>query len=348
MAYRYHEYFEPSRPREAKGGIKAQSGRGGFGRNWWARRWIEVLEGFDLGARLGRGRSYARRGQVLSIDVEKGAVTARVQGSRARPYRVEIKVSTLGRSDWKKLTTTLSGRPIFAAKLLAGQLPDNIQDVFRDAGLSLFPDKGADLETDCSCPDWSNPCKPIAAVYLLLGEEFDRDPFLVFKLRGVERGELIGLVGRQTAARSKAGGYEATLGSFSRAGTRSSTAGTASRGSRRVLGTGERGGGGRVRSSHASRRSLRRYPNGWAASRSGGVRRASSLRWKKSIARRRPLGWMCFSANGRAQSDRGSLVLRDDRWRIRHGSGLRCLARAPNPITHLWGQWVDTVLRGVT
>ena len=215
MAYRYHEYFEPSRPREAKGGIKAQSGRGGFGRSWWARRWIEVLEGFDLGARLGRGRSYARRGQVLSVDVAKGAVTARVQGSRARPYRVEIKVKTLGGSDWKKLTTALSGRPIFAAKLLAGQMPDNIEDVFRDAGLSLFPDKGADLETDCSCPDWSNPCKHIAAVYLLLGEEFDRDPFLVFKLRGVERGGLVGLVGRQTAARSKAGGYEATLGSFS-------------------------------------------------------------------------------------------------------------------------------------
>ena len=211
MAYRKHEYFEPSRPREAKGGIKAQSGRGGFGRSWWARRWIEVLEGFDLGARLGRGRSYARRGQVLSIDVERGAVTARVQGSRARPYRVEIRVKTLGRSDWKKLTTALFGRPAFAAKLLAGQMPENIEDVFRDAGLSLFPDKGADLETDCSCPDWSNPCKHVAAVYLLLGEEFDRDPFLIFKLRGVERGELVGLGGRQTAKRS----YVATVGSFS-------------------------------------------------------------------------------------------------------------------------------------
>ena len=215
MTYRPYDYFEPSRPREAKGGIKAQSGRGGFGRSWWARRWIEVLEGFDLGARLGRGRSYARRGQVLSVDVEKGAVTARVQGSRARPYRVEIKVKTLGGSDWKKLTTALFRRPIFAAKLLAGQMPENIEDAFRDAGLSLFPDRGDDLETNCSCPDWSNPCKHVAAVYLLLGEEFDRDPFLVFKLRGVEREELVGLVGRQTAARSKAGGYEATLGSFS-------------------------------------------------------------------------------------------------------------------------------------
>ena len=215
MAYRYHEYFGPSRPREARGGIKAQSGRGGFGRNWWARRWAEVLESFDLGARLSRGRSYARRGQVLSIDVEKGVVTAKVQGSRARPYRVKIEVKTLGRSEWKQLATALFERPIFAAKLLAGQMPENIEDVFRDARLSVFPDKRSDLETDCSCPDWSNPCKHVAAVYLLLGEEFDRDPFLVFKLRGVEREELLGLVGRQTAARSEAGGKGSTLGSSS-------------------------------------------------------------------------------------------------------------------------------------
>ena len=184
MAYRPYDYFEPSRPREAKGGIKAQSGRGGFGRSWWARRWIEVLEGFDLGARLGRGRSYARRGQVLSVDVEKGGVTARVQGSRARPYRVEIKVKTLGGSDWKKLTTALFRRPIFAAKLLAGQMPENIEDAFRDAGLSLFPDRGDDLETNCSCPDWSNPCKHVAAVYLLLGRGVRSRPVPCFQAEG--------------------------------------------------------------------------------------------------------------------------------------------------------------------
>ena len=212
MAYRFDEYFEPSRPREAKGGIKAQSRRGGFGQNWWASRWIEVLEGFDLGARLARGRSYARLGQVLSIDVEKGTVKARVQGSRARPYRVEIKVKALGRTDWKKLTMALFERPIFAAKLLAGQMPENIENAFKDAGLSLFPDKSADLETNCSCPDWSNPCKHIAAVYLLLAEEFDRDPFLIFKLRGAEREELLGLSGRE-AAGSSIGAGEGAIGS---------------------------------------------------------------------------------------------------------------------------------------
>ena len=210
MAHRYDGYFEPSRPRKAKGGIKAQSTRGRFGQSWWASRWIEVLEGFDLGARLGRGRSYARRGQVLSIDVEKGAVMARVQGSRARPYRVEIRVEMLGGSDWKKVTTALSERPVFAAKMLAGQMPENIENFFWEVGLPLFPDRSDDLETDCSCPDWSNPCKHIAAVYLLLGEEFDRDPFLIFKLRGAEREELLGLAGLE-AAGSGIGANETTI-----------------------------------------------------------------------------------------------------------------------------------------
>ncbi|MCY4529765.1 MAG: SWIM zinc finger family protein [Chloroflexi bacterium] len=206
MAYYYDEYFKPSRPREAKGGIRAQSTRGGFGESWWARRWVEVLEDLDLGARLTRGRSYARRGQVLSIDVEKGAVTAQVQGSRTRPYRVEIRVERLWGSDWEKLTSALSQRPVFAAKLLAGQMPETIEDVFTDVGLSLFPDRSDDLETDCSCPDWSNPCKHVAAVYLLLGEEFDRDPFLIFKLRGAEREELVG-----AAAESGIRADEATI-----------------------------------------------------------------------------------------------------------------------------------------
>ena len=212
MSHPYHEYFKPSRPREAKGGIRARSTRGGFGENWWARRWIEVLEDLDLGARLTRGRSYARRGQVLSIDVEKGAVTARVQGSRAQPYRVKIIVERLWDSDWEKLTSAFLQRPIFAARLLAGQMPENIEDVFADAGLSLFPDKSHDLQTYCSCPDWSNPCKHIAAVYLLLGEEFDRDPFLIFRLRGAEREELLRLAGRE--AGNNIGPDEATIDSL--------------------------------------------------------------------------------------------------------------------------------------
>ena len=201
MAWGWYDdaYPRPSRPRAVKGGIKAQSKRGAFGESWWARRWIAVLESFNIGARLGRGRSYARTGQVLSIAIDKGRVEAKVQGSRPRPYDMRITLKALSAADWKHLARALSQQAIFAAKLLAGEMPQDIENVFKDAGLSLFPVQLRDLETDCSCPDWSNPCKHIAAVYYLLGEEFDRDPFLLFKLRGMSREELIELLGRAGA-----------------------------------------------------------------------------------------------------------------------------------------------------
>jgi uncharacterized Zn finger protein len=195
-------FFKRSRPRKAKGGIKAQNKRGAFGTSWWAKRWIAVLESFHIGARLQRGRTYARGGQVLLIDVAKGKVTAKVQGSRPKPYDVTIQVKVLTDADWKKLASTLAKQALFAAKLLAGEMPQEIEQTFRDVGLSLFPAKLGDLKTSCSCPDDSNPCKHIAAVYYLLGEEFDRDPFLIFKLRGLSREELTGQLGKAAPAAS--------------------------------------------------------------------------------------------------------------------------------------------------
>jgi uncharacterized Zn finger protein len=185
----YH--YEPTERRKVKGGIKAVSKRGRFGQTWWGQRWIDTLEGFDIGARLGRGRSYARSGQVLSIDIEPGCVTSRVQGSRASPYQIAIHLKAYPAADWKKVAQALREQPFFAAKLLAGEMPPGFEALFAAEGLSLFPQRGADLQTDCSCPDWSNPCKHIAAVYYLLAEEFDRDPFLLFRLRGMTREDLL-------------------------------------------------------------------------------------------------------------------------------------------------------------
>jgi uncharacterized Zn finger protein len=182
--------YPKSQPRAAKGGIKAQSKRGEFGSSWWAKRWIDVLHSFHIGARLERGRSYARKGQVLNIDVAKGVVRAQVQGSRPKPYDVSIQTNTLSDADWRKVVKKLAEQPLFAAKLLAGEMPQDIEPVFTAAGSSLFPAKHHDLKTRCSCPDSSNPCKHIAAVYYLLGEEFDRDPFLMFTLRGLTREQL--------------------------------------------------------------------------------------------------------------------------------------------------------------
>src|SRR5690348_2279723 len=118
----YRDFFPRSRPRAARGGIKAQSKRGAFGQTWWGKRWISVLESFDIGARLGRGRSYARGGQVLSIEVAKGEVTARVQGSRPKPYDVTIQMKPLTAKQWDQLTQALSRQALFTAKLLAGEM----------------------------------------------------------------------------------------------------------------------------------------------------------------------------------------------------------------------------------
>jgi len=200
-SHRTSSWYPPrTRPRDTKTGIRARTKRGSFGKSWWARRWIEVLEGFDIGARLARGRNYARRGQVTEITVKRGEVTAAVQGSRSRPYTVSIGMKTLKASAWKKLAAVLGAEAHFLARLLSGELPEDIEKAFTKAGLSLFPKTRNDLQTGCSCPDWSNPCKHIAAVYYLLGEEFDRNPFLILKLRGLERGELMKLLDRKSKA----------------------------------------------------------------------------------------------------------------------------------------------------
>ncbi|MCX7039526.1 MAG: SWIM zinc finger family protein [Spirochaetes bacterium] len=202
MAHRRY-WYEPSQPREVKGGIKAQSKTGGFGRNWWARRWIDVLESFDIDSRLSRGRNYARRGQVVSIEIAKGRVSALVQGSRPKPYKVIIGVKPIPAAGWRKATAAMAAKAAFSAKLLNGLMPDEIEKAFASATLSLFPESLSELETECSCPDWSNPCKHIAAVYYLLGEEFDRDPFLIFRLRGMEREELLEALGKAAVAKPR-------------------------------------------------------------------------------------------------------------------------------------------------
>ena len=181
----------PSKPRRVRGGIKAQSKRGAFAERWWAKRWIAVLEGFGLGARLARGRSYARQGQVTQISIEPDGVRAEVQGSRRAPYSVTIQVKPLSVSQWRLITDAIMRTPRFAAMLLNGQMPEDIEDAFREAQCELFPQSITDVRTDCSCPDWSNPCKHVAVVYYLIGEEFDRDPFLLFALRGRTRRDIL-------------------------------------------------------------------------------------------------------------------------------------------------------------
>ncbi|NNJ12658.1 hypothetical protein EKD04_020240 [Chloroflexales bacterium ZM16-3] len=188
---RYNDSWPERRPRIPANGIKAKSQRGDFGESWWAKRWIEMLEGFGYGTRLTRGRSYARNGSVLNIDITPGQVSARVQGSQRTPYKVSIAIIPLSNAQWGKAIDAMAEQAIFAAKLLAGEMPHEIEEAFAAAHVALFPARSGDLVTSCTCPDFANPCKHIAAVYFLLGERFDDDPFLIFALRGRSKDQII-------------------------------------------------------------------------------------------------------------------------------------------------------------
>jgi uncharacterized Zn finger protein len=209
----WDERFPASRPRKAEGGIKARSKRGSIGEQWWSRRFIDVLESFGLQTRLSRGRNYARSGQVLKLDIGTGHVTAMVQGSRVKPYRVKLTVDPLTTRQWRRVEEALAARAVFRARLLAGEMPAEIEQVFADCGTPLFPKSERDLEMTCTCPDWEVPCKHLAAVCYVLAEAFDDDPFAMLAWRGKGRGELL------AALRLLSGGRAATGPGTGRPGT---------------------------------------------------------------------------------------------------------------------------------
>ena len=194
MEYYFYRYT-PTPPKKVENGIKAQNKRGAFAKKWWGQEWIARLEKFNDTARLARGRSYARKGQVTGLEVTSKGVAAKVQGSRARPYNVIIKLTPYSPEELQRLVAVLGENPVLVAQMLGGQMPEQIARLCSKAGLSLFPKSFKDIEASCSCPDYANPCKHLAAVFYLLAEAFDRDPFLLFTLRGIEKDALFNALG---------------------------------------------------------------------------------------------------------------------------------------------------------
>jgi uncharacterized Zn finger protein len=160
-------------------------------REWWSQRWLELLDSYRFKKRLERARNYARQGNVLSIEFKGAKVLAKVQGSEPEPYKVSLSLDYFSDEQWAFVIETMSKKAIFAAKLLAGEMPQNIEDVFTASGLSLFPFTLADVKSKCSCPDKANPCKHVGAVYYQLGDRFSEDPFVLFQLRGRTKEQII-------------------------------------------------------------------------------------------------------------------------------------------------------------
>lgn len=193
---------------------------------WWAEQWMrsfEVLYGGGASrARLQKGRSYARRGQVTELEVGPNGVIARVQGSRPKPYQVRLELNRLRRETWGRILHQLAGKAAFLAQLLEGTLPPEIEDVFFAAGARLFPHGDNDVRSRCTCPDPVVPCKHVAAVDYVLADALQRDPFLLFALRGKSRDQFLqdlrDMRGRESGRRETASVPTEDLGRFWRMG----------------------------------------------------------------------------------------------------------------------------------
>jgi uncharacterized Zn finger protein len=167
---------------------------------WWSERWWAVMESIGVTRRLERGKRYARAERVFDLDIGPGLVSADVQGSRYEPYHVEIGIDAFTDEQWHEAVKALASQALFSAKLLAGEMPENIEEAFSGVGLSLFPNTSGELTMQCSCPDAVVPCKHIVAIHYVLADKLDADPFLLFEWRGRRRGRILRELRQQRAA----------------------------------------------------------------------------------------------------------------------------------------------------
>ena len=181
-------WFDNTGPIRVDGGIAVRAKRGKIGEQWWSRRFVDILERTCDPGRLARGRSYARKGQVLDFELTPGRVAGRVQGSRPQPYQVTIDIPAYDEAQWTHILAALGSQALYRAALLAGEIPHELVDLFDELELPLFP---SELDMACSCPDWGKPCKHLSAVLYVLAEAFDDDPFLVLAWRGRGRDQLL-------------------------------------------------------------------------------------------------------------------------------------------------------------
>lgn len=158
-------------------------------RSFWGQAWCDNLESYsDYENRLPRGRTYVRNGSVLDLRIEVGAIAALVSGSDL--YRVKIKINPVGKAAWKSLKTECSGQVGSLMDLLQGKLSAPVMELITHRETGLFPTP-AEITLDCSCPDWADMCKHVAATLYAVGARLDESPEMLFALRGADHMELI-------------------------------------------------------------------------------------------------------------------------------------------------------------
>ncbi|MHA1122566.1 MAG: SWIM zinc finger family protein [Candidatus Heimdallarchaeota archaeon] len=176
--------------RKVKDGIKPKNPDGKFGNKWWSKKWLEALEFFEYDKRVIQGRFYAREGQIRSLEIDKGCIRAKVQGTKIKPFSVTIKLQILTDHAWQNILEQMAGNASLFSKLLIDKFPEDLSKIFMRFNYPLFPNNDDDLLTSCTCSDWANPCKHTAAVYYILSDIIEYDPFILLLIRGKSRIEI--------------------------------------------------------------------------------------------------------------------------------------------------------------
>lgn len=162
-------------------------------KTWWGTSLLEALEDFTDSGRLQRGRAYSKDHRVLAWKNSKGMITASIRGNinayfgvyKEPKYKVSVQMTHLTTVQWKKVIARLSQRASFIAKLLVGEIPENIEAVFAEFNTHFLPNSYKDFKVSCDCPDYAVPCKHIAGVCYRLADDLDQNPLLLFEMRGL-------------------------------------------------------------------------------------------------------------------------------------------------------------------
>ncbi|NHJ33047.1 MAG: hypothetical protein FK732_09295 [Asgard group archaeon] len=176
--------------RKVKDGIRPKNPEGKFGNKWWSKKWLETLEFFENDKRVVQGRFYAREGQIRTMIMAKGCIQAKVQGTKIKPYSITIKLRVLNDEEWQNVLEQMTRNAMLFSRLLVDKFPKELEEIFSNFRYPLFPKNDNDLLTSCTCADWANPCKHIAAVYYILSDIFEYDPFTLLFIRGKSRIEI--------------------------------------------------------------------------------------------------------------------------------------------------------------
>lgn len=160
-------------------------------RTWWGKAWNDNLESYsDYENRIGRGRSYVRNGAVLDLKITSGNISGLVQGSRTKPYKININIDPLSKKTWEGIKDECTGKIDSLQELIEGRFPAALADLFTAKGKGLFPSP-KEINLNCSCPDWASMCKHVAAVLYGVGARLDDNPAMFFVLRNVNIDDLI-------------------------------------------------------------------------------------------------------------------------------------------------------------